>query len=278
MAAKRTTKTHWGLSLLLTLAIAACQTQAPPQQVVDNEDAEEPVLISNCSPENDAKLTKTVDVLLDRGFTPRRTESFMQTASRLLYCPGEDTGWYRHFAERVPNYRREFFDFTGELIFDINTGRAYDYTDPVAVAKSLPACYASGEPYERCRPKYHPHYPIMLPKDKIADPNDPWNYAQACRLDANWKKFCSLATSMDACWSEAKSDMVIVPPTTKAQESRIQLARATRVDRMSDAAPAGPASEPAKASTPVKAKPKKVAKASTVPICHDLGWEYLLPK
>ena len=108
-------------------------------------------------------------------------------------------------------------------ISEIGTGDYYDFSDPVAIAESLPDCYKTEEGYKDCRPEFHPYQVAIDGTERIVD-----NFLvgeHSCRLDVNWKKFCTLPESLDGCWSFAKADLISAPPSRSAMQSRINLAR-----------------------------------------------------
>ena len=232
-----------------------------------------------CDPLVDEALRETIDVLFARGFEPQQVESFTGSVAEYLSC-GLDRSWYDHFqAKAPPGFDHGYATWIADVSSDIYTGDYYDFSDPVAIAESLPDCYKTEEGYKDCRPEFHPYQVAIDGTERIVD-----NFLvgdHSCRLDANWKKFCTLPESLDGCWSFAKADLISAPPSRSAMQSRIQLARAVRVDRAAQprasirkkpSKPRRPSSAPASAPVPLSGEEKRI------PVCDALQWEYLLPK
>ena len=195
------------IAAVLTLALAACQSDS--SSTPDSPAASRVASVS-CSAESHAKLVKATDILFSRGFDPAVTESFLYGSAEQLGCSLSSGEWREHFSKKAPaGYTFRYRRYLADVGYDIRTGKAYDLKDPAATAASFPACYSQDDPFKRCRPAYHP--------------------LSGCKLDAGWKKFCTMKESMDGCWAGAKADIITAPPSRSAQASRIQLAGATRL-------------------------------------------------
>ena len=250
-----------------------------PQQAAAPAPTTQQAAAPACDPLVAEALKETVDVLFARGFDPQQTESFVNGAAEYLDC-GKDDSWYKHFIAKAPaGYTFQYATWLGDVSSDIYTGDYYDFSDPVSIAERLPDCYKTEEGYKDCDPDFHPYQVAMDGTERITEDN----YLigdHSCRLDADWKKFCTLPESLDGCWSFAKADLISAPPSRSAMQSRIQLARAVRVDRA--AQPAATVrkkpSKPRRSSAPGSAPLPLSAEDKRIPICEPLQWEYLLPK
>ena len=269
-----------------TLVLAGCGPEPAPAPTLAPGQASKPeqskgestAEVIGCDPVITETLKETVDVLFQRGFAPEQTESFVAGAAEYLSC-GKDDSWYNHFLAKAPaGYEFRYATWLGDVSSDIYTGDYYDFSDPVSIAESLPDCYKTEEGYKDCRPEFHPYQVAIDGTERIVD-----NFLvgdHSCRLDDNWRKFCTLPESLDGCWSFAKADLISAPPSRSAMQSRIQLARAVRVDRAAQprATVRKKPSKPRRSSAPGAAPLPLSAEEKRIPVCEPLQWEYLLPK
>ena len=182
-------------------------------------------------------MVQAVDVLAGRGFEAHKISSLLYGASETNGCPYQP--WLSHLEA---NYgAAQGGGDLRDIKYDINTGQRYLWTDPVALAKAVPSCFASGKVEQKCRPIYHPQ--IGDPKitgeiQKTVEPvcwNDQFGSVceyppaeRACVLTPKWKAFCRKPEGLDGCWSFAKADLVTAPPPKKVAD-RLRLASAKRI-------------------------------------------------
>ena len=192
------------------------------------------------------QMVEAVDVLAGRGFEAAKIASLLFGASEINGCPHDQ--WLGHLEK---NYgAAQGGGDLRDIYYDINTGQRYLWTDPVALAKAVPACYASGNVEQRCRPAYHPRFGDPKLVEEIQATIEPvcWNdqfgqvceyppAERACVLTPKWKKLCGTPQGLAVCWSFEKADLVTAPPP-KAVKDRLKLASAKRIQTVRQSTPA----------------------------------------
>lgn len=218
-----------------------------------------------CGPRLDAKLKEAVDVLAARGFPEGAVRSFVFGAEQENDCANAygdrvytQVTWPAYLEAKNLPQNPASGGILDAVRYDINTGDRYDFSDPAAVARKIPSCFKNGKPYRDCKPKFHPYVASSYGKVGQKMPDGSTVYPpgpRACRLTRDYRKFCSMARSLDGCWSYARGDMIMLPGEKTGREGLLQLARAkrkaTRISAPTIAAASAPAPQK-KASTPVK--------------------------
>ena len=216
----------------LVLGVSACQVEDPLGGITGGNASVSTAKSDLC----DVKMPAAVDVLAGRGFQPAKIGSLLFGASEANGCPHD--AWLAHLEK---NYgQTQGGGDLRDIRYDIHSGQRYLWTDPVALAKAVPSCFASGNVYEKCRPVYHPRFGDPKLEEQIMQTATPvcWNdelgracqypaAERACVLTAKWKAFCRKGQGMDGCWSFGKADLVSPPP--KSVTDRLRLASAKRI-------------------------------------------------
>lgn len=246
--------------------LASCQSDtqvAPPVAAVDPVRAQ---LMETCGPSLDEKIGRAIDVLASRGFSHEAAVNFGSAIEIHNGCSNEygdrmnpNPGWPAYLdAKNLPRNSRVAGLFDA-INYDIKTGEKYDYTDPAAVARKIPSCYKGGEPYKHCKPIFHPQMAATYKMGPMVNGEaEQIGGPRACRLTADYKRFCAMETSLDGCWSYARGDVIMLPGRKTGSEALLMLARAKRTT----------SSQPAKVQqASLSGKPQK-ARASA-PQKHD---------
>ncbi|MEC9344135.1 MAG: hypothetical protein VYD64_09855 [Pseudomonadota bacterium] len=241
--------------------------------------------LAACGPGFDARLKEAIDVLAARGYNRAEIRDFIHGAEKGNDCADlygdrlvDNPTWPAYLEAKRDVTEGEGGGILDAARYDISTGARYDFSDPAAVARKFPSCYKGSKPYANCKPKYHPYRAASHTRGPtINGVTHMLGGPKACRLSADYRRFCGMETSLDGCWSYPRGDFISLPDAggKKAKEGLLQLARAKRksaakpVATQAETATAEAAEPVQVASAPKPANPKPAKPASEEVYCSD---------